>query len=135
MQEYERFHRAIMPVADKVCLVPFEVATQKFNAGIEHLNDRYSTDFRTLAREVGRDEVMAQVDAISRERKTVKDGVEPYSPKASAKVRCARKAEQDHLRAELREPACATLLTRCNKVYQEILPKSGLYELWLDAKT
>ncbi|CAM5554611.1 hypothetical protein FALB51S_00091 [Frigidibacter albus] len=127
LQEYERFHRAIAPVADRICLIPFEVATKDFNAGIAHLNDRYGTDFARLPEGIGRDEVMAWVDAISRERKTVKDGVEPYSPKASEAVRAARKAEQDGLRAQLREPALAAVLARCEAVYREVLPRSGLY--------
>jgi hypothetical protein len=127
LQEYERFHRAIAPVVDRICLVPFEVATEDFNAGVVHLNERYDTSFALLPKGIGREQVMARVDAISRERKTVKDGTEPYSPKASEAVRAGRKVEQNRLRTQLRDPALAPLLTRCEATYKELLPRSGLY--------
>ncbi|WP_170433136.1 hypothetical protein [Ruegeria arenilitoris] len=132
LSEYERFHRGISCVADQICLVPFEIATQNFNAGIGHLNARYGTRFALLSEDIDRNRIMAQVDAISRQRNTVKDGVEPYSPYATDDVRQARKAEQERLKNRLQEPALAKRLDRCTAIYRQLLPKSGLYELMQD---
>lgn len=129
LKEYQSFHQAIKKVADKICLVPFEVATKNFNAGIAHLNDRYSTEFALLDESLDRDEVMEQVDQLSRTRNTVKDGVEPYSPHATADVRLARKTEQERLRTLLKDPELAALLDTCNAVYRDVVSKSGLYSL------
>lgn len=47
--------------------------------------------------------------------------------KPAESVRVARKAKQDHLRAQLCGPDLAPLLERCEAIYQELLPRSGLY--------
>lgn len=128
--EYERFYKSIAPVLDRICLVPFEIATQDFNTGVKHLNELYKTDFAFLPEGVNRDEIMATVDKISRERKTVRDGVEPYSPKATDAVRQFRQDKQAQLRNQLlREPDVTALLERCNSLYHEVSSKSKLSSL------
>lgn len=121
LKEYEKFHRAIKPVIGKICLIPFEVATTDFNGSVQRLNDVYGTSFKTLPEDAGTDEVMSLVDQISRQRETVADGVEPYSPHASEDTKAARKSLQAKLRSEIEKPEFAPLLKRCEAVYGELI--------------
>lgn len=124
--EYDRFHRCILPIADQICLIPFEAATKDFNASVEHLNACYGTDFKILPIGTTREEVMIQVNQTSRERQTVPGGIEPYSPEASTETRLARKQKKADLLAEMRKPRNADLLLRCQDTYKAVLSKVRL---------
>ncbi len=128
ISEYIRYYRAIRKVADKLCLVPFEVATKDFNASVAHLNTVYKTQFDMLPAGLSREDVMQRVDTISRERGTVPLGTEPYSPFASDAVKAQRKERQDALRAQLSEPKLARHLAIAQEVYAEVVAMSPLWK-------
>lgn len=123
--EYERFHRAILPVSDRICLVPFEIATRKFNRSIDHLNAVYGTRFSHLPANITNEMIMGRTDAVSRSRGTVQDGVEPYSPFATEEVKKQRARRQDELRDEVRSPEHASRLARCEELYQTLLNQAA----------
>lgn len=125
LSEYERFHRAISPVANRICLVPFEVATRDFDRSIDHLNAIYGTRFVHPPPGMTRETIMARTDEVSRSRGTVQDGVEPYSPFASERVKAQRAEHQAALREELRDPKHAPRLARCEALYQALLQQAA----------
>ncbi len=124
LSEYERFYRAISPISDRICLVPFEVATREFNRSIDHLNAVYDAQFVHLPPHMTLEMILARTDEVSRSRGTVQDGVEPYSPFASQLVKAQRAKRQTALREELSAPTHAPRLARCNALYQSLLEQT-----------
>lgn len=126
LTEYWTFYEAIEPIAPKICLVPFEVATKKFNTSLNHLNAIYGTNFAHLLDDLSYLDIMSRVNEISRTRGTVPDGVEPYSPFASDQTKADRKNKQGHLRSLLEAPIFAAKLVRCQAVYERLLSQTPL---------
>ena len=67
LNEYQRFHKAILPVSDRMCIARFEQVIEDFGEVTQQLNARFGTEYEAFSHTQEHvDECMAHIEDLDR---------------------------------------------------------------------
>ena len=124
-KEYIIFHEHIWDCRSGFVLVTFENATKRFTDVVLAVNNRFGTNF-SLPKEDSEAEVFETLDTISRQRGTVTDGLEPYSPLRSKTDKAKRSLEKQAAREVIRQQRGTRLHSKAIELYKKFSKSADL---------
>ncbi|MDX6767099.1 MAG: hypothetical protein SFU85_09935 [Candidatus Methylacidiphilales bacterium] len=126
LKEYIVFHEAILPIRSKYLLARFETVTRDFGQVMVALNATFGTQFEIFEHSKENEKAaFALLNQLSRERGTVTDEGEPYSPDRDDAFRTSREREKQRVRAAFEHPKLDQLRRRAEASYRRMLESSG----------
>lgn len=126
LREYIVFHEAIAPVRENYVLARFESVTADFGSVINALNHRFGSDFDVFDHTPENEKAaFALLNQLSRERGTVTDEGEPYSPGRDQSHQTRRELEKQRVREMFEAPELLELRRRAQACYEEMLALPG----------
>ena len=123
LHRYHRFFDRVIPVADRVVLVPFDVTVNRFGDVIAAVNSRYGTDFRHYDHTdpAAKAAVFEEMDREALSTPAELDRVWRVARPNAARAEATQEMK-DRLRGELHRPA----LIRCLAAYDRLLRVGGV---------
>ncbi len=122
LREYIRFHRRVLPFADRIVTASFEQVTGDFGAVIRRVNERYGTQF--LAFEHTEENVRRCFDLVEasdrRERGDTRVREHTVARPSAEKEQLKRRVAE-----QLDDPRLAPLLQDAESLYARLLPHAG----------
>lgn len=123
--EYVVFHEHIWAYRNDFVLVTFETITTRFTDVVRTVNSHFGTRF-SLPQEEPDTKVFEALDMLSRQRGTVSDGAEPYSPLRSDAEKAQRALEKQKTREIIHQQRGTKLHSKATELYQTFLRSADL---------